>query len=171
MPAGIYRLSWQGFYRNGNIANGYLRHTLGTEDTAEIYANEETVHLLSIYDASVPYTYDPYTYPDNVGTANDAFRAGYYQQTMEFTLEDTSDLRIGLRHYTPTVFDWACVDNFSLIYITDDANGIRNEGLRMKNEGSNATVYDLQGRKISAEANSSLSRGIYIVNGKKTVIK
>ena len=181
MPAGLYRLSWQGFYRNGNIANGYLRHTLAAEGTAEIYANENATPLLSIYDASVPYTYDPYNYPDNVSTANTAFLSGYYQQTMEFALEDTSDLRIGLRNYTPTVFDWACVDNFSLIYIKDDGmgiGGIENEELRIKNEESNTAIYDLLGRKvISAEATSSiynlhpsLKSGIYIVNGKKIVL-
>ena len=171
MPAGIYRLSWQGFYRNGNIANGYLRHTFGTEGTAEVYANSQSTNLLSIYDASVPYTYEPYTYPDNVSTANNAFQAGYYKQTMEFKLEETSDLRIGLRNFTPTVFDWACVDNFSLIYLTDNATGINemNNGQPAMYNG----VYDLQGRQIlnGPMSNVQLRKGIYIINGKKVVIK
>jgi len=33
------------------------------------------------------------------------------------------------------------------------------------------SVYDLSGRKFSAEANPSLKKGLYIVNGKKVVIK
>ena len=167
MPAGLYRLSWQGFYRNGNIANGYLRHTSGTEGTAEVYANENAVDMLSLYDASVPYTYDPYTYPDNVTTANNAFQDGYYQQSMEFTLNATTDLRIGLRNFAPTVQDWACVDNFSLIYMKDDDTGIeliQNSKFKIQNDA----VYDLSGRKV---VNSQLKKGIYIQNGKKTVIK
>ena len=172
MPAGIYRLNWQGFYRNGNIANAYLRHTFGMEDTAEIYANEQTMDLLSIYDASVPYTYEPYTYPDNVSTANQAFMDGYYRQTMEFTLEETADLRIGLRNFTPTVYDWACVDNFSLIYIKDDGTGIKaiNNGQLTIDNG----IYDLQGRLIAPRTSyivhRTLPKGVYIMNGKVIVI-
>jgi len=188
MPAGHYRLGWQGFYRNGNIANGYLRHTLGTEGTAEVYVNSQfTIHssllaskpLLSIYDESVPYTYEPYNYPDNVSTANQAFQAGYYQQQMEFILEDTSDLRIGLRNFSPTVLDWACVDNFSLIYIEDNETGINAVSNRQLTIDNGA--YDLSGRKINSQfstpnsqfsiLNSQLKKGIYIVNGKKVVIK
>ena len=168
MPAGLYRLSWQGFYRNGNIANGYLRHTFGTEDTAEVYANEQATNLLSIYDDSVPYTYDPYTYPDNVTTANQAFQAGYYQQQMEFTLEETSDLRIGMRHFTPTVFDWACVDNFSLIYVMDNSTGISTIG---KGQSTNA-IYNLSGQMVNGKwSKGKLPKGVYIVNGKKVIIK
>lgn len=177
MPAGCYRLCWQGFYRNGNIANGYLRHTLGTEGTAEVYVNSPFIidnspldacvskPLLSIYDASVPYTYEPYTYPDNVSTANNAFQAGYYQQTMEFTLEDTSDLRIGMRNYTPTVLDWACVDNFSLIYMKDDGTGISTSGMGQSPEG-NAAIYNLAGQRID-----KAQKGVNIMHGKKIIIK
>lgn len=178
MPAGHYRLSWQGFYRNGNITNAYLRHQTGSEGTAEIYANENAVNMLSLFDASVPYTYDPYTYPNNVTSANSAFQEGHYQQSMDFTLDATSDLRIGLRNYTPTTFDWACVDNFSLIYMKGDETGIheiKNGELRKKNEG--AHIYDLSGREISADTDhslliphSSLKKGVYIQNGKKIVI-
>jgi hypothetical protein len=172
MPAGLYRLSWQGFYRNGNIANDYLRHTSGTEGTAEVYANENAVDMLSLYDASAPYTYDPYTYPDNVTSANNAFQAGNYQQSMEFTLNATTDLRIGLRNFVPTVQDWACVDNFSLIYMKDDNTGIEtidNGQLIIDN-----SIYDLSGRKVAngqwSMVNGQLKKGIYIQNGKKTVI-
>ena len=168
MPAGFYRLSWQGFYRNGNIANGYLRHTLGQEDTAEVYANAEAAKMLSIYDASVPYTYDPYTYPDNVTTANQAFQDGHYRQWMEFALEETTDLRIGMRHFTPTVFDWACVDNFRLIYMEDDPTRIREvENGKWKS----AAAYDISGRRVASSASSALPKGVYIINGKKVVVK
>lgn len=173
MPAGLYRLSWQGFYRNGNIANGYLRHTFGTEGTVEVYANSQfTIQesqlasepLLSIYDASVPYTYEPYTYPDNVSTANNAFQAGYYQQSMEFTLDETADLRIGLRNFTPTVLDWACVDNFSLIYMKDDGTGIRSVDNDKWSMGKRA-IYNMAGQRVN-----KAQKGVYILNGRKIVI-
>ena len=187
MPAGQYRLSWQGFYRNGDIANAYLRHTSGTEGTAEVYANGQQTSLLSIFDASVPYTFEPYTYPDNVATANSAFQAGHYRQTMEFTLYQTADLRIGLRNFVPTVFDWACVDNFSLTYKKDDMTGIGNlppnSQFSILNSQCNDAVYDLCGRKINSHSstgtnnsqfsilNSQLPKGVYIAGGKKILIR
>ena len=52
---------------------------------------------------------------------------------------------------------------------------IKNEELRMENEDA---IYDLNGRKISAEANSSfftlhssLKKGIYIMHNKKILVK
>ena len=35
----------------------------------------------------------------------------------------------------------------------------------------NPAIYDLQGRKVSADASSGLKKGIYVVNGKKVVVK
>ena len=53
---------------------------------------------------------------------------------------------------------------------------VRNEEIRMKNEEFNDAWYDLSGRRISAEANSSrftlhssLKKGVYIYNGKKII--
>ena len=90
---------------------------------------------------------------------------------MEFTLDVTSDLRIGMRNYTPTVYDWACVDNFKLIYIKEDETGIGSltPDSSPMSEGSN-DCYDLCGRRINSSLfilHSSLKKGVYIVNGKK----
>ena len=61
----------------------------------------------------------------------------------------------------------------SLTIFCEDPDGI--ESIQIQNEGA---VYDLSGRRISAEANSSLftlhssfRKGIYIVNGRKVIIK
>ena len=65
---------------------------------------------------------------------------------------------------------------FKLEEAPDGINVIQNSEFRVQNESS--AIYDLSGRKINAEANSSffilhssLKKGIYIVNGKKIVIK
>ncbi len=191
MPAGTYRLSWQGFYRNGNIGNAHLRHEQGTEGTAEVYVKAinplaadspsgeqqgdgllRAMPLLSIYDDAVPYTFSPYTYPDNVSTAETAFSDGHYQQQMTFDLTATSDLRIGLRHFTPTVYDWACVDNFRLVYVGSEADWIKDIiGKQSEENGIAASgqCFDLSGRRIAHR--HALKKGIYILNGKKTVIR
>ena len=178
MPAGQYRLEWQGFYRNGNIQNAWLRHTTGKEEYAEVYASNaspsmlhasrSTLHastpMLSLFDASVPYTYNPYTYPDNVTTAEQAFAAGHYAQHLDFELSEMGDLRIGLRHFTPSVYDWTCFDNFRLIYLFDanDIEKVRSEDVTQMS----GAIFDLSGRKVSRT-----TKGVYIRNGKIFFVK
>ena len=120
--------------------------------------------MLSLFDADVPYTYNPYTYPDNVATANQAFADGHYSQHLDFVLSETGDLRIGLRHFAPSVYDWTCFDNFRLIYV-GDADGVE----KVKGEDAKQAsddVYDLSGRRVSRAA-----KGIYIRNGQKLLVK
>ena len=164
MPAGQYRLEWQGFYRNGNIQNAWLRHTMGKEEFAEVYAADAATPMLSLFDASVPYTYDPYTYPDNVATAEQAFAAGRYTQHLDFELSETGDLRIGLRHFMPSVYDWACFDNFRLIYVNvaNDIEKVQREEAKQ----TSGAIYDLSGRSVNRT-----TKGIYIRNGKVFVVK
>ena len=63
---------------------------------------------------------------------------------------------------------WWCATDFVLKYhAIDDLTGIGvtlSDEEKMKNDNA---IYDLSGRQISAEANSSLKKGIYIHNGKK----
>ena len=67
-------------------------------------------------------------------------------------------------------------ENFFISFSDDPITGIKttmNEELRMKDSSA---VYDLQGRKVADNPSSLISRpsykkGVYIVNGKKVVIK
>ena len=52
--------------------------------------------------------------------------------------------------------------------VTYTAN-ITNDVLQLTNDNSQLTIYDLSGRKVTDTEN--LKGGIYIVNGKKVVIK
>ena len=54
------------------------------------------------------------------------------------------------------------------IPVSEDATSI-NEVISTKHEKFDGAVYDLSGRRISAEGDSSFKRGIYIVNGKKVL--
>ena len=122
--------------------------------------------MQSLYAPTVPYTYEPFNYPDNVSTADKAFTDGYYTQYLDFDLPVISDVRIGLRHFTPTVYDWACVDNFNLIYYSNGTLVKRYELL--EDEDRTGRIYDLSGRIIQ---HSSLQKGIYIMNAKKVLFK
>lgn len=51
-----------------------------------------------------------------------------------------------------------------------DVTGIETPGLPFKAE-TLKTIYDMQGRVIKGSSIATLSKGIYIINGKKTIIK
>lgn len=185
MPAGTYRLMWQGFYRDGNTANAYLRHTNGTEEmNAEVYVSKcpASEHLesqaamkwtdvgsqpmLSLY-IDNSYTYSPYTYPDNVTDANTAFTDGKYASSLDFIVNDISDLRIGLRKMKVCVYDWACFDNFKLYYLSPNTDLTIIESIPSTvGLSTNEVYFDLQGRQVKNPI-----RGIYINNGQKVLIK
>ncbi|MBP5219690.1 MAG: hypothetical protein J6034_03175, partial [Bacteroidaceae bacterium] len=67
------------------------------------------------------------------------------------------------------------VKAFTFIF-EDDATGI-NEELRMKNEESSiykqgSTIVNLAGQMVNGKSvNGKLPKGIYIVNGKKVMVK
>ncbi|MBO4549354.1 MAG: hypothetical protein J5733_01370, partial [Bacteroidaceae bacterium] len=175
MPAGAYRFTIDGFYRNGNIQNAWSGHTNGTEQlNALLYieADWETVLMpfMSLYDSSAPFAYSPdYTYPDNVTTANQAFnmKGAYKRNIVETTLNtEGGQLKVGMKKTVATSYDWTCFDNAHLYYCKTDPTGLKemdDERWTMDN-----SIYDLQGRKLS---NRKLPRGINIVNKKKVLSK
>ncbi|MBO7067642.1 MAG: carbohydrate binding domain-containing protein [Bacteroidaceae bacterium] len=186
MPAGYYRFTINGFYRNGSIQNAWTAHTGGTEQlNALLYieADGQTVQtpFMSIFDSSAPFTYSPdYTYPDNVTQANLSFniKGAYQDNAVETKLTtEGGELRVGMKKTVATSYDWNCFDNARLYYRKDvDTDGIgevKNE--RVKSEKYDNAVYDLTGRKIDSSLNTHHSllkkKGIYIVNGEKVVVK
>jgi hypothetical protein len=66
------------------------------------------------------------------------------------------------------------VNNLPMLAWDDDATSLSEE-LRMKSEKFATAVYDLSGRRMfnsqSSILNSQLPKGLYIVNGKKVIIK
>lgn len=119
MPAGKYTLTCQGFYRYGTIDNATSAYTNGTEQLhAELYMNDVSAPFVSIFSDTENYTLSPYTYPDNVGQANDAFNVigTYTGNKVEIILEEAGDLKIGMRKTVYVDADWTIFDNFKLTY-------------------------------------------------------
>ena len=154
-----------------NMAEVYVAAGEGLNVQCSMVSVQWITPLTSLFAHTDKFTYDPYTFPDNVTTAASAFANGLYRLQMEFTLDGMSDLRIGLRNFTPSVYDWSCVDNFRLIYIDDIHTGI--EELSVNGQGlmvnGSSPIYDLSGRRISVS--SVLPRGLYITNRKKVMVK
>ena len=171
MPAGSYRFTIDGFYRYGSIENAWNAHSNGTEQlNAQLYieAEGETIQtpFMSIFDESAPFSYSPYTYPDNVTGANQAFniKGAYQDNAVEITLDtDGEQLKVGMQKSIATDRDWTCFDNARLYYRKEDATKIVSP-LGETEEG--AAIYNLAGQRINKQ-----QKGINIVKGKKVLKK
>lgn len=161
------------FYRINSIADGYIR---GTEETPAPY---------------VPYIFIPATeYPfTNIGIGqlpavqdNSITTAeGYTLQFVTETTELASDASYDYYGFSNGKFvkaAYATVNPFrsyikvaksanapaTLIWTDDEATGI--SSLKADIQNGKADVYDLQGRRVLNPV-----RGLYIVNGKKVIVK
>lgn len=165
LPAGDYEIGVQSFFRNGNKEVAYAAHADGSESLdAVFYANDVEEPVMSLYnDSSSRYTFSPYTYPDNVSQANEAFNTyGLYNNTIKLTLAKTGDITLGIRKESWTASDWCCFDNFTLRYL-GQATGIRNvRDIR----SIDSRAYTLTGRPVDLKTGG---HGVYIQDGKKIV--
>ena len=161
------------FYRINSIADGYIR---GTEETPAPY---------------VPYIFVPATeYPfTNIGIGqlpavqNNSITTGegYTLQFVTETTELASDASYDYYGFSNGKFvkaAYATVNPFrsyirvaksanapaTLIWTDDEATGI--SSLKADIQNGKADVYDLQGRRVLNPV-----RGLYIVNGKKVIVK
>ena len=161
------------FYRISSIADGYIR---GTEETPAPY---------------VPYIFIPATeYPfTNIGIGqlpavqNNSITTaeGYTLQFVTETTELASDASYDYYGFSNGKFvkaAYATVNPFrsyikvaksanapaTLIWTDDEATGI--SSLKADIQNGKANVYDLQGRRVLNPV-----RGLYIVNGKKVIVK
>ena len=173
MPAGEYRFTISGFYRYGNIENAWVAHNNGTEGlNAQLYIQTgdeiEQAPFMSIFDSSAPFTYSPdYTYPDNVTQAHIAFnmKGAYQCNAVEIKLpSDGGDLRVGMKKSIATTYDWTCFDNARLYYRKGvDPVGINK--LSPSHINNEDVIYDLSGRQMV----DAPTKGVYLINGKKTI--
>ncbi|NPD91060.1 alpha-L-arabinofuranosidase C-terminal domain-containing protein [Xylanibacter muris] len=165
MPKGEYELGVQSFYRYGSISDAVNAHNNGTERlNAVLYANGAEVPVMSIYDESVTqYTHSPYTYPDNVTVANEAFNDyGLYTNTVKLTLDEAGQIKLGIRKKEHISSDWCCFDNFTLKYLGNpDAINKISQG-----NGRSKKKYNLEGQEVKGRKSY---KDIYIVNGKKII--
>ena len=161
------------FYRINSIADGYIR---GTEETPAPY-----VPYIFIPATDYPFTKIGIGQLPEVQNNSITTAEGYTLQFVTETTELASDASYDYYGFSNGKFvkaAYATVNPFrsyikvaksanapaTLIWTDDEATGI--SSLKADIQNGKADVYDLQGRRVLNPV-----RGLYIVNGKKVIVK
>ena len=175
LPAGIYEVSVQGFFRNGNGGAQAAAVNNGEElkQLAVFVANdkEELLPNIASVMSKVPgigdlQTCDLGEFPNMPQSAIEYFETGYYKTTVRVTVGEDGKLTLGVKKDTrEQMGDWVVFDNFRLTYF--NAEGVVTGIIDTTSHLPLSTdYYNLQGQKVTVPV-----KGLYIVNGKKVVIK
>ena len=128
LTKGHYRLSFQGYYRCGDYDAIFDAYRSGSEDiTAFAYYRESATEKMvrqpvaSVFSHSFDwYVNDCWTnddqcyYPNNMAAASAAFANGWYENTLEFDVEEDGQVQIGLICESQLSGNWCIFDNFKL---------------------------------------------------------
>ncbi len=187
LAEGYYHLTCNAIYRAGNnsadLAAAYLE-TPEDYDDLTFYANTVTAPVTNAY--SIKVTEDPGITAETTITVNDEtwyvpntmqaaygfFEAGYYLNELDVYVAEGADLVIGLNLtgnlYT---YNWGVFDNFTISYLgngdenmPDAINAIEADTDASANSAK--AIYDLSGRRVS-----KAQKGVYIIDGKKVLVK
>ena len=180
LPAGTYAFCGQGFQRPGSYSVAYSDYKAGNNKVnAVIYAGENSEALAHICDGiqtrkvgkgnEAAVTSGRYV-PNDMQSADAYFKKAIYEnRVVAAVTSDGGSLKVGVKSTSMPSNYWAIFDNFRLYFYGSKSMeevtvvpAIQNSGLRTPN-----SIYDLQGRKV----NSQLKKGLYIVNGKKMIVR
>ena len=124
--------------------------------TATLSANGEEINLKSWYSDKT----DENT-PNNTGEAVAKFGEGKYMNELYTYVGADGTLTITVNKPSHVGDNWMLFNNFTLtLYTTETGVG------QLTMDKSQLTIYDLTGRRVE-----KATKGIYIVGGKKVVIK
>jgi hypothetical protein len=175
LAPGIYEVGVQGFFRNGNGPAQAESVNNGEElvQLAYLVANDEKVLLPNITAVTnlVPGIGDLQAsavgeFPNMPQSAIEYFEVGAYKNSLRVTVGEEGTLTIGIKKdERQQVGDWTVFDNFRLTYFNVEGvvTGIADINT---NVNTTASYYNLQGQKVQRPA-----KGLYIVDGKKLMVK
>jgi len=104
------------------------------------------------------------------GNSGGLFNNGWEQTSVEFELREPATVSIGVRGVTSILHNWMSFSGFRLLEFPIGMTGIRemNSGERRAESEEWGGVYDLSGRHLN---NGQLPKGVYIINGRKMLVK
>ena len=133
LPTGLYKLSCQGFYRNGGYTAAATSRTNGTESLNAIFSGSSAIDSVAVALNSIftdangrgklgVSTTCGYI-PNNMEQAFAYFGAGLYQNNLYVKVGDEGKLCIRIKKGTTVGDDWTIFDNFRLTYIGTGVDG------------------------------------------------
>ncbi|MBQ7470859.1 MAG: chitobiase/beta-hexosaminidase C-terminal domain-containing protein [Prevotella sp.] len=155
LPKGSYVLKVAA--RSSVAANAYASVAVGEDEVRVNFPNKN--------DAGFGIdTEGNFTFAADATYANNGNGRGWEWIFVPFTLAEDGEATITFAGNASAQYQWMSFTSWAVLVDpeTTGINGIRNNGEAFKN----AAVYDLSGRKVQ-----NPTRGMYIVNGKKVVIK
>lgn len=99
-----------------------------------------------------------------IGAAGGDFGFGWNDTWLIFNITDVNTITIGVQGVTSVQHNWMSFSEFRLVCLNGEPTGISQTQIEAGN--APATVYNLQGQRVT-KARS----GLYIVNGKKVLVK
>lgn len=180
MPKGRYLFKVQAFQRTGSAANSYTNYSGGSETiTSYMWLKGSKMKIASIWkDAQSSKLgvgdeseQGGLYVPNDMQSAAAYFAQGLYDNAIQLRTFSKGDIEIGLTCTEYSGQYWTAFDNFRLFFYgkaqIPNADGIDN--VTTDKTASEQVIFDLQGRRMTDK--SALKRGIYIVGGKKIVVK
>ena len=172
LPNGIYKVTWNGYYRYNNTSDNTndvaaSTHADGTEViNSFVYLNNKDYALTSIADEAAVAAFGKM--PFSQGDASAAFGQGLYEQSAEVTIEE-GQLIIGIKKINHPGTDWTVWDNFRLTYL-GEADGPDDPVIKAPEGWTNLVANgnlagDLNANYFSKEAPSSEIKTAAIVAG------
>ncbi|MCR5270448.1 MAG: FIVAR domain-containing protein [Prevotella sp.] len=129
LPSGNYKVSVQGFFRDGNLANQVELITTSNEPAqlASLYAGEQSILLPNIVAEKdkvpgIGVATAIGELPDNCDQACNFFQLGLYKVELDVVVGNDGKLEIGVSKNSKNFDeDWVVVDNFRLVYFGNPA--------------------------------------------------
>lgn len=178
MPAATYELRVQAFQRVGSADDSYTDYTEnGTKNvTTYAYIKTKTAQVKNIWEDAQSKSLGGSTknkngkyIPNNMQAAGKWFEAGHYDNSVMLTTTTAGTMKLGIRSGSQATDYWSIFSNFRLYFYGDytiDEVVTPVEAVRDLTAQDNGSIYDLTGRRIDKP-----TRGIYIRNGRKVVVK
>ena len=184
MPSGYYTLHANAFQRPGAADAIYTPYKRGSASiTTSLYIGSTSAPVKHICDDRQPSALfndggwgsdkqiaDGTYIPNCMVGAEKYFVKGLYDSSVSAQLEKAgSSLRIGIKCDSAPELFWTMFDSFRLYFFGGNNTPVSIREITDKNLRTAHSLFDLQGRKISP--NTKLKSGIYVVGGKKVIIK